>query len=46
VITACANCRIVMEEALEHYAMPVVIEGVTELIAAHLKPSATAPADD
>lgn len=37
-VTACANCRIVMEEALEHYEMPVVIEGVTELLAAHLKP--------
>jgi len=45
-ITACANCRIVMEEALEHYAMPVVIEGVTELIAAHLKPQPPAPTGD
>ncbi|HEY5789919.1 MAG TPA: (Fe-S)-binding protein [Gammaproteobacteria bacterium] len=37
-VTACANCRIVIEEALEHYDMPVVVEGVTELVAAHLKP--------
>jgi len=36
-ITACANCRIVMEEGLEHYDMPVVIEGITALLAAHLK---------
>ena len=47
-ITACANCRIVIEEALEHYDMPVVVEGVTELVAAHLKKptGAAAPAKD
>jgi Fe-S oxidoreductase len=35
-ITACANCRIVMEEALEHYQMKVEIIGLTELLAKYL----------
>jgi len=35
-VTACANCRVVMEEALEHYHMDVEILGLTELVAAHL----------
>jgi len=37
-ITSCANCRIVIEEGLEAYDMDLPVEGVTELIAAHLKP--------
>ncbi len=36
VVTACANCRVVMEEALEHYHMEVEMLGLTELVAAHL----------
>ena len=35
-VTACANCRVVMEEALEHYHMNVEILGLTELVAEHL----------
>ncbi|MBZ0142693.1 MAG: (Fe-S)-binding protein, partial [Rhodocyclaceae bacterium] len=35
-VTACANCRVVMEEALEHYHMDVEMLGLTELVAEHL----------
>jgi len=35
-VTACANCRIVMEEGLEHYHMDTEVIGLTELIAEHL----------
>ncbi|MCV6638068.1 hypothetical protein [Candidatus Albibeggiatoa sp. nov. NOAA] len=35
-VTACANCRIVMEEGLEAYDMDVPILGLTELLAEHL----------
>jgi Fe-S oxidoreductase len=35
-VTACANCRVVMEEALEHYKMDVEVLGLTELVADHL----------
>ncbi len=35
-ITACANCRIVMEEGLEHYHMKVEVIGLTELLAQYL----------
>jgi Fe-S oxidoreductase len=35
-ITACANCRIVVEEALEHYHMKVEVIGLTELLAQYL----------
>ncbi len=36
IVTACANCRVVMEEAVEHYHMKVEILGLTELVADHL----------
>jgi Fe-S oxidoreductase len=36
IVTACANCRIVMEEGLEHYQMDVPVVGLTEMIAEHL----------
>jgi Fe-S oxidoreductase len=36
VITACANCRVVIEEALEHYRMDIEMLGLTELVAEHL----------
>ncbi len=36
-VTACANCRIVLEEGLEHYNMNVNVVGLTELLAAHLE---------
>jgi Fe-S oxidoreductase len=35
-VTACANCRIVLEEGVEHYNMDMPIVGLTELIAEHL----------
>jgi Fe-S oxidoreductase len=39
-VTACANCRVVMEEALEHYGMDIEMLGITELVAEHLEESA------
>jgi Fe-S oxidoreductase len=42
-VTACANCRIVLEEGLEHYQMDIPIIGLTEMIAEHI-PERTAPA--
>ncbi|OYW39853.1 MAG: heterodisulfide reductase [Hydrogenophilales bacterium 12-61-10] len=36
VVTACANCRIVLEEGLEHYRMDIPVIGLTELVASHL----------
>ena len=35
-VTACANCRIIMEEGLEAYEMPIPIVGLTEMLAKHL----------
>ncbi len=35
-VTACANCRIVLEEGLEHYKMEIPVVGLTETIAKHL----------
>lgn len=35
-VTACANCRIVLEEGLEHYGMELPVVGLTELIAEYL----------
>jgi Fe-S oxidoreductase len=35
-VTACANCRIVIEEGLEHYGMDIPVVGLTETIAEHL----------
>ncbi|MGO9443456.1 MAG: (Fe-S)-binding protein [Thiobacillaceae bacterium] len=35
-VTACANCRIVLEEGLEHYQMEIPVVGLTEIIAEHL----------
>jgi len=35
-VTACANCRIVMEEGLEHYKMDLPVIGLTETIAEHI----------
>jgi Fe-S oxidoreductase len=35
-VTACANCRIVLEEGLEHYHMNIPVIGLTEMIADHL----------
>ena len=35
-VTACANCRIVLEEGLEHYQMDIPVVGLTEMIAEHI----------
>lgn len=35
-VTACANCRIVLEEGLEHNEMNIEVVGLTELIAEYL----------
>ncbi|QFY88530.1 (Fe-S)-binding protein [Magnetovirga frankeli] len=35
-VTACANCRITLEEGLEHYEMDLPVVGLTEMIAEHL----------
>jgi Fe-S oxidoreductase len=40
-VTACANCRIVLEEGIEDRDMDVAVIGLTELVAEHL---AAAPA--
>ena len=36
IVTACSNCRIVMEDGLEENEMDIPIIGLTELIAEHL----------
>jgi Fe-S oxidoreductase len=43
-VTACANCRIVIEEGLEHYQMQIPVVGLTEMIAEHLAAPAPEPA--
>ncbi len=35
-VTACANCRIVLEEGLEHHKMNLPVVGLTETIAEHI----------
>ncbi len=35
-VTACANCRIQLEEGMEEYAMEMPVYGLTELLAEHL----------
>ncbi len=40
VVTACSNCRMVMEDGVDNYEMDVTLIGLTELIAAHLEPKA------
>ena len=39
VVTACANCRNVMEEAMEHYGMELPVIGLGEMLAQYLEPS-------
>ncbi len=36
-VTACANCRNMLEDGLEHYEMDLEVVGLTELIAEHLQ---------
>ena len=40
VVTFCANCRMMLEEGLEHYDMDMPVYSLTEMIADHLEPSA------
>lgn len=35
-VTACANCRMMLEEGLEEYHMDIPVVGLTELLAEHL----------
>ena len=35
-VTACANCRLTLEEGLEEYEMDLPVVGLTELLAEHL----------
>jgi Fe-S oxidoreductase len=37
-VTACANCRNVLEEAIEQYDMVLPVLGLTELVAQYLEP--------
>jgi len=37
-VTACGNCRNVLEEAIEHDGMTLPVLGLTELVAQHLEP--------
>ncbi len=39
-VTACANCRNVLEEAIDHYDMTLPVLGLTELVAQYLEPAA------
>jgi Fe-S oxidoreductase len=36
VVTACANCRLVLDEGLEHYQLDLPVVGLTEMVADHL----------
>ncbi len=36
-VTACSNCRDMLEDGLEHYRMDVKVVGLTEMVAEHLK---------
>ncbi|MCG7916286.1 MAG: (Fe-S)-binding protein [Candidatus Thiodiazotropha taylori] len=36
-VTACANCRIILEEGIEHYEMDAEVISLTELLAEHLQ---------
>jgi Fe-S oxidoreductase len=35
-VTACANCRLMLEDGLEEYRMEIPVVGLTELLAEHL----------
>ena len=37
-VTACGNCRNVLEEAIEHHGMTLPVLGLTELVAQYLEP--------
>lgn len=37
-VTCCSNCRTMLEDGIDEYDMDIEVVGVTEIIAAHLKP--------
>jgi len=37
VVTFCANCRMMLEEGLEHYDMDIPVYSLTEMVADHLQ---------
>jgi Fe-S oxidoreductase len=39
-VTACSNCRHMLEDGLEHNNMNINVVGLTELLAEHLAPAA------
>jgi len=41
VVTFCANCRLMLEDGLEHYNMDMPVHGLTEIIADHLQEEET-----
>jgi Fe-S oxidoreductase len=41
-VTACANCRNVIEDAIDHYHMTLPVLGLTELVAQYLEPDPAA----
>ena len=45
VVTACANCRNVLEEAIEQYGMTLPVLGLTELVAQYLEPDTDSKAE-
>lgn len=44
-VTACANCRNILEEGIEHNEMDVEVVGLTELIAEYLDPPEAGESD-
>jgi Fe-S oxidoreductase len=42
-VTCCANCRNVLEEAIEQYGMTLPVLGLTELLAQYLEPESPRP---
>jgi hypothetical protein len=42
-VTACANCRNIIEEGFEAYQMTLPVVGLTEMIADHLVVDANRP---
>ena len=46
VVTACANCRNILEEGIEHYDMDVEVLGLTELLAEYLDTDGSNEASD
>jgi Fe-S oxidoreductase len=39
-VTSCSNCRVMLQDGLDHYHMDTQLVGLTEMIADHLAPTA------